>query len=595
MDITKKKLKRVGILLRVSTKGQAYQTTGEEDIPTQRTLCMRFIDSHPDWVFEKEYLEIGISGFKNSIDDRDKLLEVKEDIRNRKIDVLVVFMLDRLGRIAKETPFVVQSFIEMGVEIWSVKEGQRRIDEHVDVLTNFITFWQASGESEKISERVTDSMALMAEAGKYTGGKPPFGYKTVPTGNMTKKKLPEKTLAIEENEAQTVRMIFNLTITHGYGCHRIAKHLNEQGITTRGGKQWNNSAISNILHNPIYKGTKAYNRTTAKGLKKGQQKRQPKENWIVAAFNPEWVIIPEKDWDEIQKKILSTEDRTKEQYESNQAIDDVQIGRTNLLFQGYAYCGCCGAKMQTGYSPYRWKTADGVSHRRSFALYKCGAKSSGKLGCNAKSSYRPDPIEGVVIEEVKHYLEMLKSIELTDEIMKVQKNSLALEETTIKNLKREQETLLKEKKSLESEVVKVIMGESSFNADMLNSLIETKTSALNDVNGKLEAALSMLERKKLEQSDLVQLKKMIPVWQDEFDKAPIEVKKVLLSKIIERVDIYKDKVEVTLRMHIQDFINGVEVREIPAKTNEKRKQIKYKGDVNDLTTNSIYRRPNRHR
>ena len=63
-------------------------------------------------------------------------------------------MFDRLGRREDETPFVVQWFVQQGIEVWSTKEGEQRFDTHVEKLLNYIRFWQDSGESEKTAIRV---------------------------------------------------------------------------------------------------------------------------------------------------------------------------------------------------------------------------------------------------------------------------------------------------------------------------------------------------------------------------------------------------------------------------------------------------------
>lgn len=546
--------KKVGILLRVSDKIQANMQNNEPDIPTQRTACIRYMEHHPDWEFEEEYIEVG-SAFKNKLNDRDKLLEVQEDIRNGRIDVLLVFMFDRLGRRDEETPFVVKSFVDMGCEVWSVKEGQQKFDEHIDYLLNYLRYWQASGESKKTSIRVTEAMTQMAEAGKYTGGKTPYGYQVVPTGNTTKKGLPEKTLEVNEDEARIVRTVFNLAVTHGYGCHRITTYLNEHAMFTKSGKQWGHAAVSNMLKNPIYKGVKAYNRTTAKESGKNQH-RVSQDNWTLSPPNPAWAIVSEDAWDQVQRTLQARVKKQQEQYEYNQTLTDVVLGRTKLLFADYAYCGCCGAKMITGYSPYRWKTGDGVTHRRNNPVYKCNAKTSGKLGCEAKSSYRPDGIEGIVLEEVRTYLEKLKAVDLSAEITRLQKENTAYEEKAIKRTQAELSAVIAEYQKLKDEVVRVLMGESKFDADMLNGIIAEKAEKISSLQFKLEEAETALENKKLEHADLVQLQNMIPVWTEEFDYAPFDVKKVLLSKIIERVVIHRDKVEIKLCMHIQDFLSG---------------------------------------
>lgn len=75
---------------------------------------------------------------------------IKEYARKGKFDILLVFMFDRIGRIADETPFVVEWFVRNGIRVWSTQEGEQRFDNHTDKLLNYIRFWQADGESEKL-------------------------------------------------------------------------------------------------------------------------------------------------------------------------------------------------------------------------------------------------------------------------------------------------------------------------------------------------------------------------------------------------------------------------------------------------------------
>ena len=362
----------------------------DDDIPTQRTACMRYIESRPDWIFEKEYLEIGISGYKNKISDRDKLREIKNDIIGGSIEILLVFMFDRLGR-QNELQLLVKFFTEKGCEVWSVREGQMKFEEHIDDLLSFITFWQAAGESRKTSIRVSEAMTQMAQAGKHTGGRPPYGYIAVPTGSITKKGLPEKALAINEGEAAVVRAVYNLAAAKGYGCHKIAKHLNRHGMFTKSGKQWGHAAISNILKNPIYKGVRAYNRTTAKTPGR-KQHRVSQENWTLFPPNPALAIVPEEVWALVQK---------------NQTAREKKPVRAKLLFAGYAYCGYCGAKMSVGY------------HSQGKPVYKCTAKASGKLGCESKSSYSPEKIEAIVLEEAGSRRELIERVTIYRERVEV--------------------------------------------------------------------------------------------------------------------------------------------------------------------------------
>lgn len=139
-------MKRVLCLYRVSTKGQVDP---KDDLPMQRRECLEFIKRMPDWIYYDERLEKGVSGYKVSAAKRDVILEIKALAEEKRFDVLLVFMFDRLGRKEDETPFLVQWFIEHGIEVWSTREGQQRLDSRADKLINYIRFWQAGGESEK--------------------------------------------------------------------------------------------------------------------------------------------------------------------------------------------------------------------------------------------------------------------------------------------------------------------------------------------------------------------------------------------------------------------------------------------------------------
>ena len=144
---------RVCCLYRVSTTKQVdHDEQNQADIPVQRKACHEFADRQ-GWDIVLEEQENGVSGFKVSANDRDKIQLIKEYAEEGKFDILLVFMFDRLGRRAEETPFVLEWFVKKGIKVWSVNEGEQRIDSHVDRLTNYIRFWQADGESPPSAPR----------------------------------------------------------------------------------------------------------------------------------------------------------------------------------------------------------------------------------------------------------------------------------------------------------------------------------------------------------------------------------------------------------------------------------------------------------
>ena len=242
-------VKRVYCLYRVSTLGQVEK----DDIPMQKQRCREFAAAQ-GWSIVRELSEKGVSGFKVSARDRDAIQEIQRDAVDGKFDILLVFMFDRLGRRDDETPFVVEWFVRNGIEVWSATEGQQRFDNHVDKLMNYIRYWQASGESIKTSIRVKTRLGQMTEAGLYTGGTVPFGYHLEKRGRVNKRNREVCDLAIDEDEAEIVRLIFRKYVDEGYGAQRLCKYLHESGIHSRDGKGFPNTTINRIIKNVMYTG-----------------------------------------------------------------------------------------------------------------------------------------------------------------------------------------------------------------------------------------------------------------------------------------------------------------------------------------------------
>ena len=106
---------RVCALYRVSTDKQVdHNDKNQADIPMQRKACHAFCDKM-GWTIVHEEQEEGVSGHKVRAENRDKLQIIKGLAKQKKFDILLVFMFDRIGRIADETPFVVEWFVKQGI------------------------------------------------------------------------------------------------------------------------------------------------------------------------------------------------------------------------------------------------------------------------------------------------------------------------------------------------------------------------------------------------------------------------------------------------------------------------------------------------
>ncbi|MCL2313079.1 MAG: hypothetical protein FWC41_11475, partial [Firmicutes bacterium] len=112
--------------------------------------------------------------------------------------------------------------------------------------------------------------------------------------------------------------------------------------------------------------------------------------------------------------------------------------------------------------------------------------------------------------------------------------------------------------SLKDEVVKSITGESDFSKELLAQIIEQHQEKISDLEKQKCSLEELHSKKQLEFEQLTELKKMIPNWKEEFVISSTEQKKMILSSIIEKVTVYHDKIEVKLKMSINEFLKTAE-------------------------------------
>ncbi|WP_073341230.1 recombinase family protein [Caldanaerobius fijiensis] len=460
-------------------------------------------------------------------------------------------MFDRLGRRDDETPFIVEYFNSIGVEVWSTVEGKQEFSSHVDKLINYIRFWQANGESQKTSIRVDTKHKQMIKEGLYRGGAVPFGYKLVGTGEYGKKGNELHKLAINEEEAKVVRKIFELIYHEGYGTHRIAQYLNDNNIPTRNGKKWGSTTINNIIRNPIYNGYLSYGKTSQKS---GAVHRRSKDEWLLSNQISELKIIPDEMWEKVHEIRKS-----RSPFAVKNPEKEVLLVRPpsygTLLFTGYIYCGYCGSSLSTTYHCKEWKRKDGTVRRTIIGKYRCNGKLLNKTKCKGQTTYGQKKIEGLVLKQVYKYLDNLEKVDFSHEIEKYKRELLREKEEEINKLQKANEENYKDLDLLNNEILKSLKGQSNFSPDRLSKLIEEKEKEIKDIDSKIEQLQKELQSKQLEVNDMIELKNTIPVWKEVFEKASISKKKMMLSQIIDKIVVYRDKIDVHVKIHLNQFIN----------------------------------------
>ena len=542
--------KRVRTLLRVSSRQQLH----DDDIPIQRAEAEQFISKHADWIFDKEYIEKGISAYHNGVEDREVLQEIMQDAKQGAFDILLAYMSDRIGR-QEEYSFYVAELNRLGIEVWTIKDGQLKTEEHIDKLLNYIRFWQNEGESKKTGMRVHDTMVEMVKEGKFVGGKAPYGYKLVLSGEISNHGRALHKLVIVAEQAEIVRMIFSYAVNKGMGFQKIAKTLNETGIAAPTTSEWKAGTIRSILMNPVYMGYVAYNRR-----KSGRENytHLDRKDWTYAKEqNPDLMIVSQEVWERAQeirearkKKINESKQATNELYMEQYHVPFSTRGR--LALTGLVSCGYCGAKLKnTGYANHWTCKTTGEKKVSYVGRYGCPNQ------CRQRSSYSQDYLESIVFSAAENYLDNLKKIDISTEIEEMQQQQS-------KNIHREMKELDKELKgldidicTLEDKLPEAIRGEFAFSADKLSSMIaekETRKKELENVRNRLQA---QLEEISIKLEDMRQFMELIPNWRELFEESDVPTKRMLLSALIDRIIVTDDEINIKFKISLdyqKDFI-----------------------------------------
>lgn len=524
--------KRVCCLYRVSTDKQVdYDMNHEADIPMQRKACHKFAEKM-GWDIVHEEQEDGVSGHKVRAEKRDKVQTIKQLAINKEFDILLVFMFDRIGRIADETPFVVEWFVKNGIQVWSTQEGEQRFDNHIDKLLNYIRFWQADGESEKTSIRTKTSMGQLVEEGHFKGGIAAFGYSLVKTGRYNKRKHEVYDLIIYESEAMIVRLIYNKYINDGFGSWRIANYLNDNGYRTRNGRKWVQASVRTILSNLTYTG-------------------------VLRCGNSRSDVIP--DLQIITQEQFST---VQDIYKSRRLCDSPHVPmntRGQSLLAGNVYCGHCGSRLNlTTNGRYR-KRKDGSIDKAPRVRYSCYGKTRKRTECDGQTGYTMKKLDSIVEKLIKQVFSKMKIISKNEVVSESYEKECQIKKNRLMSLQTE---IFEEQRRLDllrNEVIKCLEGKSNFTSEVLSSLIVNKEKSIFERRAIIDELTTDLQHEEESKKQTGERFDRIISWAELYDNASIEAKKMIVNSMITRIDVFRGyKLKVEFAFDIRQFFEGLD-------------------------------------
>jgi DNA invertase Pin-like site-specific DNA recombinase len=220
-------------------------------LDAQREACEAFILSqkHAGWrALPAMYDDGGVSG---ATLERPALQRLLDDVRARRLDVLVVYKVDRLTRSLADFAKIVETFDAHGVSFVSVTQ-QFNTTNSMGRLTLNVLLSFAQFEREVTGERIRDKIAASKKKGMWMGGLPPLGYD-----------VRERKLVVHPEEAQTVRHIYARYGELG-SVRLLQRELEAQATVSKvrtgrggrryGGKPFGRGALYLMLQNRIYLG-----------------------------------------------------------------------------------------------------------------------------------------------------------------------------------------------------------------------------------------------------------------------------------------------------------------------------------------------------
>ena len=228
---------RCAIYTRKSSEEGLDQSFNSLD--AQREACEAYIMSQvgEGWTALPTHYDDG--GFSGGSMERPGLKRLLADIELRKIDVVVVYKVDRLTRSLADFAKIVETFDGHGVSFVSVTQAFNTTSSMgrltLNVLLSFAQF-----EREVTGERIRDKIAASKKKGMWMGGTAPLGYRP-----------HERTLAIDEAEAVTVRHIYQRYLALG-SVHALRAELDAQGYRTRPCKRTGGEVGARFFRGALY-------------------------------------------------------------------------------------------------------------------------------------------------------------------------------------------------------------------------------------------------------------------------------------------------------------------------------------------------------
>jgi DNA invertase Pin-like site-specific DNA recombinase len=231
--------KRCAVYCRVSSDERLDQSFNSLDAQKEAGLAYIASQRAEGWIpVFNDYIDPGFTGGNM---DRPGLKRLMADIEVGKIDIVVVYKIDRLTRSLGDFSRLIEIFERHKVSFVSVTQQFNTTTSMGRLMLNILLSF-AQFEREVTGERIRDKIAASKAKGMWMGGHPPLGYR-----------IEDRRLVVVDVEADLVRRIFT-DFTRCRSTTDLVRQLAADGKTNKQGKPFSKQMLYKLLHNRVYRG-----------------------------------------------------------------------------------------------------------------------------------------------------------------------------------------------------------------------------------------------------------------------------------------------------------------------------------------------------
>lgn len=446
------KVYRAGLYARISVETERKREA--DTIGNQLQLLKDYVSEHSDLTVFDIYSDDDISGTDFI---RPEFSRMMNDLRDGKIDCIIVKDLSRLGRNYLESgeyiemvfPFFRCRFISV-TDRFDTKYQQADISVQLKNMANEMY-------AKDISRKICSTMRTIQDQGKFAGSRAPYGYRLDPADKHH--------LIIDEETAPIVKQLFEL-LAEGNTVHFVATTMNANGIPSPGrllyergiastdhfkNSKWYMQTVRRILQDEIYLGwmvSGKFRSTYHSTGKKGSQP-VPREEWIVTKGTHE-PIVTEELFNKVQEYFV----RMKEEH-GQTAIYNSKSKKASI-FKGHLRCGECGQAMFL---------RNKHSHGKVTAWYYCALHENYNSSYCVKKAVKKQDVEDIALKLIRTQIKLFTDArEMIVALNKKEssKTKHRIYSDQIRNVKKQIEKYMSLKASLYEDFANGVLSQSDY-------------------------------------------------------------------------------------------------------------------------------------